>query len=207
MKSLSDDCHLDVLNMDTRLLKRGAVLLAPSITNLLNLSLCCGTLPLDWKLARVTLIYKGKGAKTDKSNFRPISIIGCIGLIAECEVQSQLMSYCLKYELISIDQFPFLKDHSTVGCLHRVIDDWYGAMNEGEYIMSCFLDVQKCFDCINHDLLLEKLLLYGINDTELKWFQNYLTDRHHFVHISGASSSTLTVHAGIAQGSALGPFL
>ena len=128
-------------------------------------------------------------------------------MIAEREVQSQLMSYCLKHELISIDQFAFLKDHSTVGCLHRIIDDWYDAMNEGEYIMSCFLDVQKCFDCINHDLLLEKLSLYGINGTELKWFQNYLADRHQFVHINGASSSPLTVHAGIPQGSALGPFL
>ena len=171
------------------------------------MSLSSGVLPDDWKLAGITPIFNGKGAKTDNSNFRPISIIGCISMIAEREVQSQLMSYCIKHELITFDQFAFLKYHSTVGCLHRVIDDWYDAMNEGEYIMSCFLDAQKCFDCISHDLLLTKLSLYGINGTAHTCFHNYLTNRRQFVHVNGASSSPLTIDAGIPQGSALGPLL
>ena len=37
IESLSDDSHIDVLDMDTRLIKRGAALLAPSVTKLLNM--------------------------------------------------------------------------------------------------------------------------------------------------------------------------
>ena len=133
-------------------------------------------------------------------------VVACFQMTGN-SLESQLMSYCIKHELITIDQFAFLKYHSTVGCLHRVIDDWYDAMNEGEYIMSCFLDVQKCFDYISHDLLLTKLSLYGINGTALTWFHNYLTNRRQFVHVNGASSSLLTIHAGIPQESALGPLL
>ena len=99
MESLSDDSHLDVLNMDRKLITRGAALLTPSVTQLLNLSLSSGVLPTDWKLARVTPIFKGNGAKTDESNFRLISVIGCISMIAEREVQSQLIQYCIKHAL------------------------------------------------------------------------------------------------------------
>ena len=159
LKSLSPESRLDVLDMDTRLLNSGASLLAPSVTALLNRSLFSSTLPKDWKLARVIPIYKGKGPKTEESNFRPISILGSLSMIIEREVQSQLLSYFIKHDLITIDQFALLKNHSTVTCLHRIIDDRYEAINEREYIMSCFFDVQKCFDSINHDILIKKLCM------------------------------------------------
>ena len=41
-----------------------------------------------------------------------------------------------------------------------------------------------------------------IMERELNWFQNYLTGRHQFVHINGASSSTFNVHTVIPQPSA-----
>ena len=207
LKSLSHDSHLDVLDMDTKLLRYGATLLAPSITQVLNHSLMSGSLPSDWKLARVTPVFKGKGSKNDQSNYRPISVLGCISMIIEREVQSQLMTYFTKHDLITIDQFAFLKNHSTVGCLHRLIDDWYEAINEGEYIMSCFFDIKKCFDTINHTILLKKMAYYGIDDNALKWFQNYLLNRQQFVSCNGHTSATRCLKRGVPQGSALGPFL
>ena len=69
-----------------------------------------------------------------------------------CEVQSQLLSYFIKH-----DQFAFLKNQSTVTCLHKIIDNSYDA-KMGEYIISCFLDVQICFDSINHDILTKSSL-------------------------------------------------
>ena len=154
LESLCDDGHLDVLDMDAKLIKRSAALKAPSVIKLLNMSLSSGVPPNDWKLA--------------KSNFRLILIIGCISMIAQREVQSQLMSHCIKHKLITIGQFAFLKNHSAVGCRHTVINDWYDATNEGEYIMFCFLDVQKCFDCIGHDLLLTKFFIWH------KWHSTYM---------------------------------
>ena len=73
--------------------------------------------------------------------------------------------------------------------------------------MSCFFDVQKCFDSINHDELIKKLSLYGIQGTELAWFKNYLKDRQQFVSLNGEISSPQIIKTGVPQGSALGPFL
>ena len=41
-----------------RLLKETARQIAPSVTQLFNLSLCCGAFPDDWKLANIIPVYK-----------------------------------------------------------------------------------------------------------------------------------------------------
>ena len=207
LRKLSGDSHLDVLNMDTRLLRLCANIIAPSLTYIMNLSLETGVIPDDWKIARVTPIYKGKGSKQDETNYRPISILASISIIMEREVSKQVMSYLIVHDLISVDQFAFLKNHSTVTSLHRLIDDWYEAINENEYIMACFIDVQKCFDSINHNILLEKLAHYGFTKSSNKWFSNYLFKRKQFVASNGKSSNNMNVSTGVPQGSALGPLL
>ena len=143
MKSLLLDSNLDVLDIDSKLLRIAAELLTPSVTRILNHSLISGVVPQDWKIARVTPLYKEKGDKNDRSNCRPISVLGSISMIIEREVHSQILSYFIKHDLITIDQFAFLKNHSTTGCLHRIIDDWYEALNEGEFIRACFFLHQK----------------------------------------------------------------
>ena len=61
---------LDQLEMNSLLLKLAAPLIAPSLTHIMNLSLCLGIFPSDWKCARVTptCIYKGVGDKSEPYN-------------------------------------------------------------------------------------------------------------------------------------------
>ena len=56
------------------------------------------------------------------------------------------MKYIEDSAFISIDQFVYLKRHSTQTRLHRVIDDW-----PGPYL----LDISKWFDSINYIMLLK----------------------------------------------------
>ena len=166
-----------------------------------------GVIPADLKIARVTPVYKGKGSKYDEANYRPISVICNIAMIFERAVSTQMMKYLLDNDLISIDQFAFLKNHSTVTSLHRLIDDWFEAFNEGEYVLACFFDVMKCFDSIDHNILLRKLSLYGFKNMPLQWFTNYLYNRQQFVACNGKISSLQYVSTGVPQGSVLGPLL
>ncbi len=72
LTKLDSGFHMDVLDIDSRLLRAAATVLAPSLTHLLNLSIKFGLIPTDWNFARVTPVYKGKGPRTDKGNYRPI---------------------------------------------------------------------------------------------------------------------------------------
>ena len=80
-------------------------------------------------------------------------------------------------------------------------------INNGLINGLCFFDLKKCFDTIDHKLLLYKLEKYGVCDNELKWFENYLSGRTQAVIVNGSLSNCANVSIGVPQGSVLGPLL
>ena len=144
---------------------------------MINKSLSSGVFEQDWKNARVTPIYKDDGDINDENNYRPISVIGHIAKMIESLVSYQIIDFLEEQSFISMDQSAYSKRHSTQTSLHRVIDDWLENVNDGAIAGACLLDISKCFDSINHTILLKKLEMYGITSTELKWFSSYLSGR------------------------------
>ena len=75
--------------------------------------------------------------------------------------------------------------------------------------MLCLVDLSKCFDVIDHDILISKLRLYGI---ETSWFAAYLQGHTQSVSLYDGSSrkvlsGPLPNNMGVFQVSALGPLL
>ena len=69
------------------------------------------------------------------------------------------------------------------------------------------LDISKAFDKVWHDGLLYKLKSNGISGNLLKFFENYIFNRHQRVTLNGSESSWRSISAGVPQGSVLGPLL
>ena len=70
-----------------------------------------------------------------------------------------------------------------------------------------YLDIRKAFDSVPHQELLFKLWRIGITGKLWFWFKAYISNRLHFVHYKGFSSSALPVLSGVPQGSVLRPLL
>ena len=79
-------------NIQCKLLKIAADVVAPSLTCIFNQPLLTGIYPSDWKLAKVTPIFKA-GSKTDLNNYRPISVIPAVAKIFEKIIYDQLYNY------------------------------------------------------------------------------------------------------------------
>ena len=70
-----------------------------------------------------------------------------------------------------------------------------------------FVDLEKAFDTVDHNILLKKLGHYGVRGISSKWFESYLTDQKQFASINGFNSDISTITSGVSQGSVLGPLL
>ena len=207
LKKLEMESNTDTLGFDKKLLRISGDLIAPILCKLFNISLDTSVIPDDWKIARVTPVFKGKGEMTDVNNYRPISLIGHIPKIFVVAVHRQLLHYFQNNNLISIDQSAYLKLHNTQTALHRIVDDWIDDIAHNTYSGICAFDIKKCFDTIDHNILLNKLELYGVSEKELQWFRSYLLNRCQIVKCHGNISEKRNVKVGVPQGSVLGPLL
>ena len=70
-----------------------------------------------------------------------------------------------------------------------------------------FLDLSKGFDTINHAKLISKLTSYGVNESELEWFRDYLFNRKVQVMHDKFLSEPKPAFSGVPQGSIFGPLL
>ena len=104
-----------------------------------NASFNLGVVLTDWKTARVCPVFKGKGSKTDISNYRPISVLSHIAIVFEKCVQSQLLSYLEQHSFISTQQSAYIRHHCTQTLLHKVVDNWLESIDNELISGVCFL--------------------------------------------------------------------
>ena len=81
------------------------------------------------------------------------------------------------------------------------------ALDDGKFACGVSIDLEKAFDTVSHDILLEKLNHYGIRGIANDWFRSYLSDRTQFVSINCFNSDCKAVKYGVHQVSLLGPLL
>jgi hypothetical protein len=115
-----------------------------------------GVFPSVWKQANVVPIHK-KNDKQRKENYRPISLLSCVGKIMERIVYNELYEYCSEHGLLTWRNSGFKRRDSTVNQLIYIIHRIYASMEDNNDVLMIFLDVAKAFDKVYHRGLLHKL--------------------------------------------------
>ena len=143
-------------NLPSGLLKDCRYHIAEPLSFILNLSMDTNTYPQNWKIAKVNPIYK-KGSPSEPSNYRPISVLPVLSKILEHAVHTQLMDYLEKHNLITPYQFGYGKNRSTNDTATILVDGIREMVDNGQLVGAVFIDLNKAFDTLSHDMMLEKL--------------------------------------------------
>ena len=158
------------------------------------------------KLAKIVPIFK-QGSRFICNNYRPISVLSSVSKIFEKCIFNQLMFFFTTNKLISPLQYGFRPGLTTSDCLIDLIEEITSTLDQGHYVVSLFLDLSKAFDTVNHQILLNKLKFYGLQQSENNWFQSYLSNRKQQVYANGVASDSCLISTGVPQGSILGLLL
>ena len=124
-------------------------------TQLSNQSLVTGISPSDWKMAKVSPIFKN-GAKSDLNNCRPISVIPTVAKIFEKIIYDQLYQYVNENGLLNSGQSGFCSLHSTLTALLEINDS--GCVNIDRRLLNgvIFIDLRKAFDTVDDEIIQKK---------------------------------------------------
>ena len=176
------------------------------LARLVNMSFETGVFPRSLKSAKVTPLHK-KDSKVDYLNYRPISLLSVFSKIYEKLIYSRVYSYLVKNELIYSKQFGFRAGYSTNHAIISITEHIRRLLDDGEFVCGIFVDLEKAFDTVHHDILCNKLESYGLRGKSNDLIKSYLGGRSQFVSIDGFDSEVRSVTCGVPQGSSLGPLL
>ena len=156
--------------------------------------------------AKVIPLFK-KGCPETVSNYRPISLLSVCSKIIEKLMYKRLYHFLNVHEILYNLRFGFRASHSINHALVSRTESIKNSLDTKHFGCESFIDLQKAFDTVNHQTLLNKLNHYGIRGKALAWFSSYLSNRTQYVSVNDHISSHLKVTCGVPQGSVLGPLL
>ena len=191
-------------DISSRVLKDALIHLNDKFTQLINKSFHLGIVPDLWKCAKVSPLFKG-GDRNFVTNFRPVSLLPLPSKIIEKIVHNRMTVFFDENDILDPNQGGFRKKHSTIDTIAHLTNDIFNGINSGKLTMSCFIDMAKAFDTVNHVILCKKICKLGLAGNILKWVKNYLCQRKQCTYANGTMSTYLNISCGVPQGSILGP--
>ena len=110
-------------------------------------------------------------------------------------INIQLYDYFQSNHLLYKSQYWFRKHNSTELASLELVDT-IQQLDLKLDPFAVFLDMSKAFDTLDHEILLQQLSFYGVQNTSLNLFKSYLSERSQFVSIGGTSSPLRTINTG-----------
>jgi len=131
--------------ISARKLKHTAGAIAPSVTELFNLSIHTGQLPKDWKASYIVPIPKRPREKSS-SNFRPICLLSIPSKVLERHFHMLISDHLAEHYPISKCKWGFQPRKSALSALIGMTHDWLQQLERRNEIGAIFFDFEKAFD-------------------------------------------------------------
>ena len=179
----------------------------PVYKKFFNIIFNSGFVPDEWLLGVVKPIYKNKGDPTSPENYRPITLLSCLGKLFTCILNNRLETYAEEVSLVNENQAGFRKNYSTLDHILSLQFLSHILMSKKKKLFCAFIDFKQAFDTVWRSGLWNKLIKNGIKGKCFTYIRNMYIGIKSTIKISGMSSDFFTCNVGVRQGENLSPFL
>ena len=114
----------------------------------------------------------------------------------------RLTNFLRKTTVLFSLRFRFQNSYSTNHALISLTEMIRNSLDKGNFASGVFIDPQKAFDIVSHNIRLFKLNYYDIRGIAFNWFKSYLSGRTQYTTINNKRSEIFK-HS-VQQGSILG---
>ena len=174
---------------------------------LLNQCLAENKFPSEWKSAKVTMLPKPGRDKYQACNYRPISLLSCLGKMLERYIYRYLLDELNSKNFFNDNQAGFRKKRTTAEHLFRLAQQTSNGFKKRKCTLALFLDVRAAFDSVWKAGLKYKINKIGLSKQMRNLLFSFLDERTLRVNVNGIWSEVVTLEAGTPQGSCLSPIL
>lgn len=143
INQLNNSSSAGVNGIPVKILKYCCVEFAELFAYFFNECIKVGHVPVEFKYAIVSPLYKGKGEVMLMDNYRGISVLPPIGKIFERALGAKIVKHFEENDLFCTHQHGFRARHSCETALVSIIDEWKENISENKINLSMFIDFKK----------------------------------------------------------------
>ena len=189
------------------ILKKCPNIVFENLAHIYNQCLNIGYFPKKWKEATGTMIPKPKKDPKIVTNYRPISLLSCVGKLFEKILANRIRSKLEEENFFNLWQIGYRNKRCAMEHVLRLVDDAQIAQTKKQVGAAVFINVEKAFDSVWHDGLKYKLMNSNLPRKIVRLMASFITNRKIAVNINGTISDQIPLNAGTPQGSVLNPLL
>ena len=181
--------------------------LLPIYVRLFNLVLNTGIIPEKWVEGMIMPIYKNKGDPMNPENYRPITLLSCLGKLFTAVLNERLNKFLNYNSILLQNQAGFRKHYSTsdhIFVLHSIFEL---LKLKKKKLFCAFVDFSKAFDSVWRVGLWNKLLQTEINGKFFQVIYNLYQNIKSCITLNGTNSTYFESFIGLRQGENLSPVL
>ena len=143
-------------NIDGTILKLAKHQLATPLTWIINMSIKTRKFPRIWKIAKIMPLFKNKGSRLDRKNYRPVSLLSPASKILECCILEQIEDHMSSNKHWHPGQNAYRPGRNTTTALLQLGDMWLHCIEEKMKTVLMLINLSAAFDCIEVNILTKK---------------------------------------------------